>query len=229
MNLAYTGERVIPDRFHIQDRILQEHLDRYRYAARQLRQFIDEHRERPNASLIDAAMPLMVLDLPCGVGYGSALIAEQVGASVYGIDIDEETIEYAREKYGDNLTKDYGCTTFMTGDMIDEVNWPYLPLMDATVCFEGIEHVDDQKFAARRIAQVTREGGLIFVSTPRRDGPGGGSEYHTRELTQRELIDLFLPYVYNYKVVGQELRVEDCAADDNARFYILVGRRNANV
>ena len=40
----------------------------------------------------------VVLDAACGSGYGSALLAEEA-KEVYGIDISEEAIEYARSNY----------------------------------------------------------------------------------------------------------------------------------
>jgi protein-L-isoaspartate O-methyltransferase len=53
-----------------------EHFHRY-YVARQMARGVD------------------VLDIACGEGYGSALLA-QVARSVVGIDLDEEAIAHAR-------------------------------------------------------------------------------------------------------------------------------------
>jgi 2-polyprenyl-3-methyl-5-hydroxy-6-metoxy-1,4-benzoquinol methylase len=221
--LQYTGERVIPDRFALGDRILQEHMARYRYAGQKIKQYIEQEL---------AALPIshrglmtrrpMILDAPCGTGYGAAMLAEIVNATVYGLDIDSDTLEYARARYGSQdgrLCFEPAC------DMDEDTGWPYLPLLDAAVCFEGIEHVQNQQEVAGRLCRSVHTGGLVIVSTPRVHGPGSGSEYHTRELTLDQFTALFAPELSQMEVFGQEMQVGDCLADENARFYILVGRR----
>jgi 2-polyprenyl-3-methyl-5-hydroxy-6-metoxy-1,4-benzoquinol methylase len=39
-----------------------------------------------------------VIDVGCGIGYGAKILAE-AGHRVLAIDVDEETIAYAREHY----------------------------------------------------------------------------------------------------------------------------------
>jgi 2-polyprenyl-3-methyl-5-hydroxy-6-metoxy-1,4-benzoquinol methylase len=44
--------------------------------------------------------PGRILDLACGVGYGTELLAAAVGVEeVLGVDIDPEAIAYARDRY----------------------------------------------------------------------------------------------------------------------------------
>lgn len=219
ISLPYTGERLIPDRFHIQDRLLQEHLDRYRYAARRIREEMGDRQD-----IIPVGGYPLIIDAPCGVGYGAALMAEQCHVSVLAIDSDVSTIEYAKERYGvSDINVDFEV------EDLESTFDSSLFYAFAVTCFEGIEHVTDQENVARKLCDALRPGGLIFVSTPRIHGPGSGSEYHTRELTRDELVGLFAPYLSDWEVVGQELRVGDCVADDNARFYMLVGRKSANI
>ena len=75
-----TGERLVPDAQRDQ-LIYAEHLARY-FLASQL------------------AAGRRVLDAGCGEGYGTALLAAAGAASVVGVDVDEPTIEHARERYG---------------------------------------------------------------------------------------------------------------------------------
>ena len=75
--LEWTGERYLP---WLEDASMNyEHLHRYAYAA----EFVQNKR---------------VLDLACGEGYGSYLLAQKATA-VVGIDIDEQTIKDGRHKY----------------------------------------------------------------------------------------------------------------------------------
>jgi 2-polyprenyl-3-methyl-5-hydroxy-6-metoxy-1,4-benzoquinol methylase len=204
--MIYTGERLVPDSFSIDDRIMVEHLDRYRFASH----LIMDWKDRPKK--------LKVLDAPCGVGYGAALLAEQTLGNVFGFDNDEQTILYARDRYGavPNLH-------FLTVDL-DEYGIAE-NTYDVAVCFEGIEHVKDQVVVAKKLCQTVRHPGMIIVSTPRRGGPGAGSEFHTQELLRDELYELFWPHLTNIQMYGQDLRVGDQNPDGNARYYVLVGTK----
>lgn len=202
--LKYTGERVVPDSFDVKDRILQEHVARYTYAATQIQ------------ARLKMSGPL-IWDAPCGVGYGTRLLAEQIpGALLYGVDLDPETIEYANARYAHPHINFYSADLDTHGVGL---------LFDAIVCFEGIEHMKDLGHVAKILCQSLRQGGLVFVSTPRRNGPGAGSEFHTTELSRDELVSLFEPHLRCVEILGQDLKVGDCNPDEVARFYLLVGRR----
>ena len=98
-----------------------------------------------------------VLDLACGTGYGSALLA-QAGGQVTGIDISPQAIKAAKKLYGRCGVK------FMTGDCFD------LPFddgsFDVVVANEMIEHVEDHDGLIAEVKRVLDEKGLFLVSTP---------------------------------------------------------------
>jgi SAM-dependent methyltransferase len=101
-----------------------------------------------------------VLDAGCGVGYGSAYLAG-FARRVTAVDIDAETIGYARRRYGrDNLS-------FVCGDLLD------LDLADGSVdvacAFESIEHLPDRERFLAEMTRVLRPDGVLVVSTPRVD------------------------------------------------------------
>jgi SAM-dependent methyltransferase len=149
-------ERIVPD--ETAPGILALHLKRYEFA-------------RPHC--VDAE----VLDAGCGVGYGSAYLAE-VASRVVGVDVSEEAIEYARERYrGPNVE-------FVVGDLtaIDFDDGSF----DTVCSFETIEHVEDVERYLGQIARVLRPAGIFVVSTPRVDATTRAPEnpFHRVELSQ---------------------------------------------
>lgn len=88
-----------------------------------------------------------VLDIACGEGYGSSMLAD-VAKSVIGVDIAEEAIAHASTQYAaSNLA-------FRQGNAAE------IPLEDASVdlvvSFETIEHHDRHEDMLREIKRVLR-------------------------------------------------------------------------
>lgn len=98
-----------------------------------------------------------VLDAACGVGYGTAHLAQEA-RNVLGIDVDTETIEYARVRY---------ALPNVRFDVMDlhELDLPG-ESFDTVVSFETIEHVAEPEAALSELARVLRSGGALVVSTP---------------------------------------------------------------
>lgn len=76
-----------------------------------------------------------VLDAACGSGYGTHLISK-VARKVFGIDIDEKSIYYARDEYASRRAK------YEIMDVYDIDRLEYYGL-NVLVSFETIEHLDD--------------------------------------------------------------------------------------
>jgi SAM-dependent methyltransferase len=157
--LESTGERIVPD-LQRGELIYAEHLGRY-FLASQL------------------AGGKRVLDAGCGEGYGTALLAAAGAASVVGVDIDEPTIEYARERYG---------LEFQVADISK------LPFEDAgfdlAVCFETIEHVADAPRAVAELRRVLAADGVLVISTPNPAEYVVENEFHLREYAPAEFAEL---------------------------------------
>ncbi|MDN3567120.1 methyltransferase domain-containing protein [Paeniroseomonas aquatica] len=165
--LGFTGERLTGT---MQGQIEIEHLHRY-FLARQ------------------ASRGLDVLDIACGEGYGSALLA-QVARSVVGVDVSDEAVGFARQSYRrDNLR-------FLTGD------GRAIPLGDASVdvvaSFETLEHLYEQEQFLAECRRVLRPGGLLLISTPDREvySPDGSTanRFHVRELDLAEFHAALAPH-----------------------------------
>jgi GT2 family glycosyltransferase/SAM-dependent methyltransferase len=157
--LAWTGERYVPP---VSGNIALEHLHRYAFAR-------------------ELAGGKDVLDIACGEGYGSALLA-QVARHVIGVDISGETLDHAAAKYGrDNLEFRLGsCAAIPLADRS----------VDLVVSFETIEHHDQHEAMMAEIKRVLRPEGVIVISSPEKYeysvAPNYRNPFHVRELFRRE-------------------------------------------
>jgi 2-polyprenyl-3-methyl-5-hydroxy-6-metoxy-1,4-benzoquinol methylase len=90
-----------------------------------------EHHVARYAWAFRAVEGKRVIDVGCGVGYGTSLLA-WVAASATGVDRDPVAIESARETYQSQRL------SYHLDDAASS-----LPEADVATCFEVIEHVDD--------------------------------------------------------------------------------------
>ena len=179
--MNFTGERYIPESAPAD--VAYEHWHRYFYA-------------QPFVRGKD------VLDIACGSGYGSALLAESA-ASVTGVDIDPETIAYCQSVYvRDNLR-------FLCGS-VSSIPVEGEAAFDVIVCFETIEHVEapDQAAFLREAKRLLRPGGLLLISTPdviaynnRRERYK--NEFHRHEFGRAEFLDFLRGAFRNVDCISQ--------------------------
>ena len=126
-----------------------------------------------------------ILDVPCGCGYGSAMLTS-LKVSYLGLDIDEPTIAYARQLYGNENVR-FSVTDMCTSDFGRRQ-------FDVAACIEGIEHIE-QRYQAPLLTvlhQSVRPGGTVIVSSPEpTSGISGKSEHnqdHLWELSRRDFV-----------------------------------------
>ena len=179
--MEFTGERYIPTET---GEIRHEHLHRYAWCAR-----IAEGKD--------------VLDIACGEGYGSAMLASRA-KSVIGVDIDQASIEHARKVY-----QDIAGLQFQHGDAAK------IPLadnsVDLVVSFETIEHHDRHREMIAEVRRVLRPDGLLILSSPNRDVyskmSGQHNEFHVKELDFKELDAVLREQFDDVAYFGQRLAV----------------------
>ena len=168
-------ERIVPD--ETEPGIVAIHLKRYEFA-------------RP------LCVGKRVLDAGCGVGYGSAFLAEQAD-EVVGVDRNDEAIDYARQRYaGPNVS-------FEVGDVLA------LRHADASfdvVCsFETIEHLSEPAALVSESARVLRPGGVFVCSTPNADqvATDPDNPFHEQELTKDDFAALLRRDFREVELYGQ--------------------------
>jgi ubiquinone/menaquinone biosynthesis C-methylase UbiE len=178
--LDWTGERFLP--WIKQATVAYEHLHRYFWVGHLVK-------------------GKRVLDLASGEGYGAALLAEQA-AFVCGVEIDPQAVEHASEKYRRPNLK------FLQGNILK------LPLgedrsFDVVVCFEAIEHVEENDRLLQEVLRVLKPDGTFVVSTPNKDVYRVASEeanpFHVKELNFGEFDALLSRHFSSVRHLGQRV------------------------
>ena len=123
-----------------------------------------------------------VLDVACGNGYGSALMARRA-KQVIGVDISEQVIEKAKNTYNERLEFRVGSATAIPAESNS---------VDVLVSIATIEHVPDDTSFVREVFRVVKPGGKAIIYTPQnRFGKIPTWPWHEREYSIDELTNLF--------------------------------------
>lgn len=120
----------------------------------------------------------VVLDVPCGSGWGTTLIDN--AEKIYGLDNSKDAIKYAQKNFDGE---------FIASNMID---MPYKENMfDVALCFEGIEHISKNKGVKLldELRRVVKKNGLIIGSVPilADNGDNSGNPFHKFEYPEKYL------------------------------------------
>jgi len=140
-----------------------------------------------------------ILDIASGDGYGSSLLAKSA-KEVVGVDISEETIQWATENYP------VGNLKFMQGSC-RSIPIAGKSVFDVIVSFETIEHIpmEDQELFLQEIKRLLKPDGILIISTPNKalysDRPNYQNEFHIKEFYKEEF-DAFLRKYFKFIETG---------------------------
>ncbi len=170
--MQYTGERVIPKIMKPTNGLLLEHIFRYEFARKLCKG--------------------RVLDIACGVGYGSEiLIHGNPSITEYvGIDNCPESIDYAIKHYS------YLETSYYADDALNENLHKIYGKFDTIVSFETIEHFHGDTKFIQNLYNLLKPNGTLIISTPfgrGKDHPCS-SPYHVYQYTEEEFMDVLRPF-----------------------------------
>ena len=137
-------------------------------AAESLSDFIqrgkDYYREELNNPaafrLIGNVKGKRVLDLACGEGYNTRILAKK-GATVVGVDFSERLIELARQLE----TKERLGITYHVSDAADMERLP-TNHFDLVACFMALQDIEHYEEAISEVARVLKENGRFIFSIP---------------------------------------------------------------
>ena len=123
-----------------------------------------------------------VLDMACGEGYGSAVLAGAAG-SVVGVDANPQAHEHARLRYSlPRLRFERGLVE----------TWGEPGTFDAVVFLQTIEHVQDPAAVLGHFRSLLAPGGVAYVSTPNvltlapKGAEKSGNPWHIKEYRAEE-------------------------------------------
>lgn len=130
----------------------------------------------------------IVLDIPCGIGWGSSLLNGY--KDLHGVDISEKAISKAKRKYPH--------INFRLGKM-EKIPFNEA-FFDVVICLEGIEHVtflEGQKFFEES-KRVLKSGGKLIITTPLliNEKYHSGNKYHLCEYKEEEFIEVVKEHGY---------------------------------
>lgn len=173
-------ERVDP--FEQEDRFAVDHLLRYAW----IQPLADQKR---------------VLDIACGGGFGSVMLAHANASAVVGVDADTDTIQRNRDEWkADNLT-------FHAG-RIEELDAFAAEPFDLISCFETLEHVKDPDAALASLKGVLKEGGTLVGSVPGESDWQEHNPYHLHRFDAARLRQLLEHHFANVRLHRQNFRIE---------------------
>ncbi|MBK5231504.1 MAG: class I SAM-dependent methyltransferase [Thermoleophilia bacterium] len=171
--LELTGERTLPD-VPEENYWYQRHLAVYRWIARQV-------------------AGLAVVDLACGEGYGSAVLAGSA-ADVIGVDANPEAFEHARAKYTSEALS-------FRRELVESFDEP----RDAIIFLQTIEHIEDPGALLEGFAKIAP---VSFISTPNllTLAPEGAEKsdnpWHIKEYRLEEYRALLEPHFSRVEIHG---------------------------
>ena len=120
----------------------------------------DELNNPATFGLIGDARDRLVLDLACGEGYNTRVLARK-GAKVTGIDFSEKLVELAkREEAKEKLGI---CYYVLDATDLKEFSSNYF---DVVACFMSLQDIENYKKAIFEVARVLRNHGRFIFSIP---------------------------------------------------------------
>jgi 2-polyprenyl-3-methyl-5-hydroxy-6-metoxy-1,4-benzoquinol methylase len=118
-----------------------------------------------------------VVDVACGLGYGSRILKSGGAKNVIGIDISKEAVDYA------NATHKKNGIYFMVGDATK--TFLKNASVDIIVSFETIEHLHDTQALLTEFRRILKQDGRLIISSP---NDWGLTEYHCHTWTPFEFM-----------------------------------------
>jgi 2-polyprenyl-3-methyl-5-hydroxy-6-metoxy-1,4-benzoquinol methylase len=190
--LELTGERTLPD-VPEENYWYRRHLVVYEWIARRV-------------------AGLRVVDLACGEGYGSDVLAGAGAASVVGVDANPDAHDHARLRYvRPNLR--------FARDLVETFSEP----SDAVVFLQTIEHVQNPGEILEHCKSLVGPSGVVYVTTPNvltlapEGAEKSGNPWHVKEYRPEEFRALCEAHFSSVQLLGlfhaRKLRLHQLAIE----------------
>lgn len=120
-----------------------------------------------------------VLDVACGYGYGSHLLREAGAASVVGVDISQDAIDYARGRYAAPGIE------YVVGDA-SKLAEVVSGVFDVVVSFETLEHIREPDRFIQSLPALVHDESILFFSVPNEGGQPIDNPFHLHKFDQEQ-------------------------------------------
>ncbi len=171
-----TGERILPT----EDGEISFVFSRHKFAYKSIQKYVKDKT---------------VIDIGCGTGYGSYILAEQA-KTVLGIDNNIEAITYCKHQFSASNI-DY---IQMDGSSL-KLNQQF----DIAVTFQAIEHFVDLDGFIDQLKHVVKPNGTIYISTPnvrKSQKETSKNPYHFNDMNYTQFKRLISGKFTNFELMG---------------------------
>lgn len=150
-----------------------------------------------------------LLEVGCGEGRGISLLIDKV-TSYTALDKIDEALQVLRQRYPAARFIATNIPPF--SDLADNQ-------YDSVVCFQVIEHIEDDLALLREIHRVLKPGGQAWITTPNRPMSLTRNPWHIREYTGGELLALA-------RRVFADARMQGITGNEKVMSYHEANRRS---
>lgn len=136
--------------------------------------------------ILSYALPLVkdkdLFDAGSGSGWAEPKYLEAGAKSIDAFDIDDKVINTGNSLRLENVkfeVKDFNKSDFGESKY------------DVAISMEVIEHLTNAEYYFKNLVKALKPGGTLFLSTPNKKLSDGNNEFHIREYTLDEMVDIF--------------------------------------
>lgn len=169
-------ERLVIDKEKQSNIIYNEHLVRYEFASK-------------------LVVGKIALDIACGSGYGSKILAEAGATKVIAMDVSQLAINDAQKNFQHNNIE------YKVGDATN--TGLEKGSIDLVVSMETIEHLSDIDAFLQELERVVKDEGLVIISTPNIKVSKCKNPFHLKEFNKEEFVDILKKYFQHCVIIGQ--------------------------
>ncbi len=156
-----------------------------------------------------------VLDIACGSGYGSQILASKA-RFVYGVDVDAVTIEYARRHH---LRKNIKFEAAAIEDFVSRKRY------DKVISVETIEHLADPEAFLAKVKDWLKPQGQLWLTCPlsQDDSQQTENPFHISKISYERLGTMMRRYFKKVDFFSLSSRKDIFSADtlNNRAAYII--------
>lgn len=191
----------------------------YGKAERWVFKFMHNKYEKEHLNRYNYALPYSkdnrVLDIACGCGYGSYLLATEGEAKiVIGVDLDEEAIRYGNYRYSQNNLQRFQS---------DAVTFKHEDKFDLIISFETIEHIPNYLEFIENLYENLEDDGVLLISTPitQKTNTNPNNPFHVIEWNFFDFHKLFIDKFIIVDIILQDIIIQN---ENKRQKYTLKNR-----